>query len=155
MPERLTTPTEPFEKIEPGMMPILHSSGVSTPGQFGPISRELESVSARLTLTMSSTGMPSVIATINSIPASIASRIASPAPGGRAKIAGTTADFEIAPFLDTGQVFNDYKDVTFNNYRMTPGIGFRGIVRPNVVGRVDYGDSREGGASCAGLDVPY
>ena len=57
----------------------------------------------------------------------------------RAKIAGTSADFEIAPFLDTGQVFNDYRDVTFQNYRMTPGIGFRGIVRPNVVGRVDYG----------------
>jgi len=73
----------------------------------------------------------------------------------RTKIAGTTADFEIAPFLDTGQVFNDYKDVTFNNYRMTPGIGFRGIVRPNVVGRVDYGYSREGGAIFAGLDFPY
>ena len=73
----------------------------------------------------------------------------------RTKIAGTTADFEIAPFLDTGQVFNDYKDVTFTNYRMTPGIGFRGIVRPNVVGRVDYGYSREGGAIFAGLDFPY
>jgi hemolysin activation/secretion protein len=73
----------------------------------------------------------------------------------RTKIAGTTADFEIAPFLDTGQVFNDYKDVTFNNYRMTPGVGFRGIVRPNVVGRVDYGYSREGGAIFAGLDFPY
>jgi outer membrane protein assembly factor BamA len=73
----------------------------------------------------------------------------------RTKIAGTTADFEIAPFLDTGQVFNDYRDVTFHNYRMTPGIGFRGIVRPNVVGRVDYGYSREGGAIFAGLDFPY
>jgi len=73
----------------------------------------------------------------------------------RTKIAGVTADFEIAPFLDTGQVFNDYKDVTFKGYRMTPGIGFRGIVKPNVVGRVDYGYSREGGAIFAGLDFPY
>ena len=73
----------------------------------------------------------------------------------RAKVAGVNADFEIAPFLDTGQVFNDYKDVTFKNYRMTPGIGFRGIVRPNVVGRVDYGYSSEGGAVFAGLDFPY
>ncbi len=73
----------------------------------------------------------------------------------RAKIAGTSADFEIAPFLDTGQVFNDYRDVTFRNYRMTPGVGFRGIVRPNVVGRVDYGYSQEGGAVFAGLDFPY
>jgi outer membrane protein assembly factor BamA len=73
----------------------------------------------------------------------------------RAKVAGTSADFEIAPFLDTGQVFNDYRDVTFHNYRVTPGVGFRGIVRPNVVGRVDYGYSREGGAVFAGLDFPY
>jgi outer membrane protein assembly factor BamA len=68
----------------------------------------------------------------------------------RTKIAGV-----IAPFLDSGQVFNNYKDVSFKDYRMTPGIGFRGIVKPNVVGRVDYGYSREGGAIFAGLDFPY
>jgi len=73
----------------------------------------------------------------------------------RTKVAGVTADFEIAPFLDSGQVFNDYKDVSFKNYRMTPGIGFRGVVKPNVVGRVDYGYSKEGGAIFAGLDFPY
>jgi outer membrane protein assembly factor BamA len=73
----------------------------------------------------------------------------------RTKLAGVTADFEIAPFLDTGQVFNSYNDLSFKDYRMTPGVGFRGIVRPNVVGRVDYGYSREGGAIFAGLDFPY
>jgi len=74
---------------------------------------------------------------------------------GRTKIAGVTADFEFAPFLDTGQVFNSYKDVSFKDYRMTPGMGFRGIVRPNVVGRIDYGFSKEGGAIFAGLNFPY
>lgn len=73
----------------------------------------------------------------------------------RAKVAGVNADFEIAPFLDTGQVFSDYKKVSFHSYRLTPGVGFRGVVRPNVVGRVDYGYSREGGAIFAGLDFPY
>lgn len=73
----------------------------------------------------------------------------------RTKLAGVIADFEVAPFLDTGQVFSNYKDVSFKDYRMTPGIGFRGIVRPNVVGRIDYGYSREGGAIFAGLDFPY
>jgi outer membrane protein assembly factor BamA len=73
----------------------------------------------------------------------------------RAKIAGVAADFEIAPFLDTGQVFNSFNDISFKDYRMTPGIGFRGIVRPNVVGRIDYGYSKEGGAIFAGLDFPY
>ena len=73
----------------------------------------------------------------------------------RTKFAGVTADFEIAPFIDTGQVFNSFKDVSFRDYRVTPGIGFRGMVRPNVVGRIDYGYSREGGAVFAGLDFPY
>jgi outer membrane protein assembly factor BamA len=73
----------------------------------------------------------------------------------RMKVAGVTADFEVAPFLDTGQVFDSFKDVSFKDYRMTPGMGFRGIVRPNVVGRIDYGYSKEGGAVFAGLDFPY
>ena len=55
----------------------------------------------------------------------------------------------------TGQVFNSFNDISFKDYRMTPGIGFRGIVRPNVVGRIDYGYSKEGGAIFAGLDFPY
>lgn len=87
----------------------------------------------------------------NLIAASIEERI----HVARAKVAGVAADFEVAPFLDTGQVFNSFKDVSFRDYRMTPGIGFRGIVRPNVVGRIDYGWSKEGGAIFAGLDFPY
>lgn len=73
----------------------------------------------------------------------------------RARLAGVIADFEIAPFIDTGQVFNSFRNVSFKDYRITPGIGFRGIIRPNVVGRIDYGYSKEGGAIFAGLDFPY
>jgi len=73
----------------------------------------------------------------------------------RTRLAGVMADFEIAPFIDTGQVFNSFKNVSFKDYRITPGIGFRGIIRPNVVGRIDYGYSKEGGAIFAGLDFPY
>jgi len=87
----------------------------------------------------------------NLIAASIEERI----HVARAKVAGVAADFEVAPFLDTGQVFNSFKDVSFKDYRMTPGIGFRGIVGANVVGRIDYGWSKEGGAIFAGLDFPY
>ena len=69
------------------MMPILHASGVMTPGQFGPISRDAEPHPApRFTRTMSSTGMPSVMQTISGMPASAASRIASAANGGGTKI---------------------------------------------------------------------
>jgi len=73
----------------------------------------------------------------------------------RTRLAGVMADFEIAPFIDTGQVFNSYRNVSFKDYRITPGVGFRGIIRPNVVGRIDYGFSKEGGAIFAGLDFPY
>ncbi len=82
MPDRLTIPTLPFLKMLAGMIPILHSFGVSTPGQFGPISRDFEPHSARFTRTMSSTGMPSVIATISGTSASIASRMESAANAG-------------------------------------------------------------------------
>ena len=75
-------PTEPVLKMLVGMMPILHSPAVTTPGQFGPIRRDFESASARFTFTMSATGMPSVMQTISGISASIASAIASAAPGG-------------------------------------------------------------------------
>ena len=64
------------------MMPILQASGVMTPGQLGPISREAEPDSARFTRTMSSTGMPSVMQMISAISASMASRMASAANGG-------------------------------------------------------------------------
>src|SRR2546429_1168150 len=69
-------PTLPGLKMFAGMMPILHSPAVITPGQFGPISRDLDPESDRFTRTMSSTGMPSVMQTISGISASIASQIA-------------------------------------------------------------------------------
>ena len=75
-------PTEPCLKMLPGMMPILHSLGVSTPGQLGPMRRDFEPDSARFTFTMSITGMPSVMQTMSGISASIASRMASAANGG-------------------------------------------------------------------------
>ena len=65
------------------MMPILHSPGVMTPGQFGPIEPRRPCPRAqRFTRTMSSTGMPSVMQTTSGMPASAASMIASAAPGG-------------------------------------------------------------------------
>ena len=64
------------------MMPILQASGVMTPGQLGPISRDPLPSSARLTRIMSSTGIPSVMQMMSGMPASMASRIASAANGG-------------------------------------------------------------------------
>ena len=75
-------PTLPRLWMWPGMMPILHSPGVMTPGQLGPMRRDFDPPSARFTFTMSSTGMPSVMQTMSGNSASMASRMASAANGG-------------------------------------------------------------------------
>ncbi|CQB87101.1 Uncharacterised protein [Chlamydia trachomatis] len=68
------------------MMPILQTPGLITPGQFGPI-KELALFSIReATSSISLIGIPSVIQTISSIPASSASKMASTANGGGTKI---------------------------------------------------------------------
>jgi len=73
----------------------------------------------------------------------------------RTKIFNVAADFEIAPFVDMGKVFNAFSKRPLRDYEVTPGIGFRGLVRPSMVGRIDYGYSSEGGAVFAGLDFPF
>lgn len=73
----------------------------------------------------------------------------------RTRVANVMAEFEIAPFVDMGKVFNTFNSRQFRDYEVTPGIGFRAIVRPGTVGRVDYGFSAEGGAVYAGLDYPF
>jgi len=76
----------------------------------------------------------------------------------RAKIMGVAAELEVAPFIDMGRVFGNISpkgQKPFTDWQFTPGLGFRALVRPNVVGRVDYGYSSEGGAVFAGLDYPF
>ena len=71
----------------PGMMPILHLPGEMMPGQLGPIRRVLAcSRGSARRLTMSMTGMPSVMQTTSGMPASAASMMASAANGGGTKI---------------------------------------------------------------------
>lgn len=73
----------------------------------------------------------------------------------RAQFLNVAVEFEIAPFVDIGKVFNTFQKRQLQDYQITPGIGFRAMVRPSVVGRVDYGYSKEGGAAFAGLDFPF
>ena len=73
----------------------------------------------------------------------------------RMRVANVMAEFEIAPFIDTGKTFNTFKKRQFKDFEATPGVGFRTLVRPGTVGRIDYGFSKEGGAVFAGLDYPF
>ena len=82
MPERDTMPILPLRWMWPGMMPILISSGVMVPGQFGPRRTVLRPrIFARVRI-MSRTGMPSVMQITRSRSASTASSIAAAAKGG-------------------------------------------------------------------------
>ena len=91
VPLREMTPTAPIENTSGGMMPTRHSPAVITPGQFGPIRREPVPAIARLTTTMSSAGMPSVMQMTSGTPASTASRMASAANGAGTKMSEHTA----------------------------------------------------------------
>ena len=65
------------------------------------------------------------------------------------------AEIEVAPFFDAGTVMPNLTDIRHKNFKFNPGIGFRGIVRPNIVGRVDMGMGSEGIAIFAGLGYPF
>ena len=71
------------------------------------------------------------------------------------KIMNVGVEFEVAPFVDMGRTYKNFKFRQFNEYEVTPGIGIRAIVRPNVVGRVDWAYSKDGGAVFAGLNYPF
>ena len=70
-------------------------------------------------------------------------------------IFGITAEWEFAPFLDVGKVFSDFSQDFWQNYQVNPGIGFRAVVRPNVVGRFDFAYGPEGVTSFVGLGFPF
>mmetsp|Transcript_4528 Transcript_4528/g.12316 ORF Transcript_4528/g.12316 Transcript_4528/m.12316 type:complete len:207 (-) Transcript_4528:249-869(-) len=98
VPDRDTTPILPALWMAPGMIPILHCSGLMMPGQFGPIKREpVASLSSAFTRTMSCCGMPSVMATISGISARTASSIAAAAPAGGTKITDALAPVASMP----------------------------------------------------------
>jgi len=71
------------------------------------------------------------------------------------RLFGVTAEFQVAPFVDVGRVFNTLEQLTTGSFEVTPGVAFRGIVAPSVVGHVDVGVSREGPAIFVGLDYPF
>ncbi|MCA9420534.1 MAG: BamA/TamA family outer membrane protein [Nitrospira sp.] len=71
------------------------------------------------------------------------------------KMFNVSIECELAPFVDMGRTYPDFKFRQFHDWEITPGVGFRAIVRPNVMARVDWGYSREGGAVFAGLNYPF
>jgi len=73
----------------------------------------------------------------------------------KTSIFNVVAEWEFAPFLDIGKVFSDFGKRVFQDYQVNPGIGFRALVRPNVVGRFDFGFGPEGATAFVGLGFPF
>ena len=71
------------------------------------------------------------------------------------QIFGVNAELELAPFFDFGQVFQSSRSSPFNDLHAVGGLGFRGVVRPQVVGFVDLGLGEQGPAVFTGLEYPF
>ena len=73
----------------------------------------------------------------------------------RRQVLDVFTEFEVAPFLDAGQVFSSLQEVPLDDLHVVAGMGFRGVVRPQVVGFVDVGYGSDGAAVFTGLDYPF
>ncbi len=73
----------------------------------------------------------------------------------RWEIFNVTADWELAPFIDLGSVMKALDRANTQSFEFNPGIGFRALVRPNILGRVDVGFGKDGPAVFVGLGYPF
>ena len=73
----------------------------------------------------------------------------------RWEIFNVKADWELAPFIDLGAVMERLDRSSGKQFEFNPGIGFRAVVRPNIIGRVDIGIGRDGPAVFVGLGYPF
>jgi len=64
-------------------------------------------------------------------------------------------DWELAPFIDFGSVMESLDKAKTRDFEFNPGVGFRAVVRPNIVGRVDMGIGKDGPAIFVGLGYPF
>ena len=70
-------------------------------------------------------------------------------------LVGTTVTLQVAPFVDTGQVFPRVSDSPVSHLHVAGGVGFRAIAAPFVVGYVDVGYGGEGVAVFSGIKFPF
>ncbi|GFO70853.1 membrane protein [Geomonas limicola] len=73
----------------------------------------------------------------------------------RWEVFGVRADWELAPFIDLGSVMKSLDEAEPKSFEFNPGIGFRAVVSPNIIGRIDVGFGKEGPAVFVGLGYPF
>jgi outer membrane protein assembly factor BamA len=73
----------------------------------------------------------------------------------RWRLFNVNTDWELAPFIDLGSVMESLDNAKTSSFEFNPGVGFRAVVRPNIVGRVDIGYGKDGPSVFVGLGYPF
>jgi outer membrane protein assembly factor BamA len=68
---------------------------------------------------------------------------------------GVNVELELAPFVEAGKVFEHTTQSPVSGMHGVYGLGFRGVVRPQIVGFVDIGRGTEGTSIFTGVDYPF
>jgi hypothetical protein len=68
---------------------------------------------------------------------------------------GVNPEFEVAPFFETGEVFHSVATSPVGDLHVVYGMGFRAVVRPQIVAFVDVGVGYEGSAVFSGVSYPF
>ncbi len=71
------------------------------------------------------------------------------------RLFGVRAELELAPFVDTGQVWKGVTESPVDDLHWNYGLGFRFIVRPQILAFVDVGRGDEGLKVFTGIDYPF
>ncbi len=71
------------------------------------------------------------------------------------RLFGVNPELELAPFFDAGEVFHRIDDSPVSDLHVAYGMGFRFVVRPQVVAYVDIGFGFEGSAVFSGVSYPF
>jgi len=71
------------------------------------------------------------------------------------RIFGVNPVLELAPFFETGQVFNGVTQSPVDDLHIAYGMGFRAVIRPQIVAFVDVGFGYEGSAVFSGVNYPF
>jgi hypothetical protein len=71
------------------------------------------------------------------------------------RIFGVNGELELAPFIEAGQVFHHLSDSPVDDLHLVGGLGFRALVRPQLVAFVDVGYGEEGDSIFTGIDYPF
>jgi len=64
-------------------------------------------------------------------------------------------NLELAFFVEAGQVFHTWTELSTKNVQAVSGVGLRLVVTAKLVAKVDIGFGREGRAIFTGLDYPF